>query len=143
MMGIARVASLRSTCHRLNVGAVLVERGNVISIGYNGAPARQPHCTGNGCQWYKETGCTVTHAETNAIERVTRRPADPWSLYVTHSPCQGCSVLIVERAIEHVYYETEYRNTLPLDYLKASGVNLYRLLPSGYVINYATGEVTL
>ena len=42
---IAEVVSLRATCDRLHVGAVLVSNdGRILSIGYNGAPEQEDSC---------------------------------------------------------------------------------------------------
>lgn len=35
----------RSTCQRLHTAAIIVKNNNIISIGYNGVPSNQPHCT--------------------------------------------------------------------------------------------------
>ena len=43
-MMIANAVSCRSTCLRMQYGAVIVKHGQVISTGYNGAPSRIPHC---------------------------------------------------------------------------------------------------
>ncbi|MEE9376623.1 MAG: hypothetical protein V3V33_01130 [Candidatus Lokiarchaeia archaeon] len=44
-MKIAEVVSMRSTCIKRNVGAVLVKDNHILSTGYNGAPSGLPHCT--------------------------------------------------------------------------------------------------
>lgn len=44
-MGLAAVSALRATCYRRKVGAVLLNsHGHVLSTGYNGVAAGQPHC---------------------------------------------------------------------------------------------------
>lgn len=40
----AYVWSLRSTCSRLQVGAVIHREGRILTLGYNGAPSGLPHC---------------------------------------------------------------------------------------------------
>jgi dCMP deaminase len=138
-MAIARVASLRSTCHRLNVGAVVVGDRSVLAIGYNGAGTGDPHCTGNDCRYYTERGCSVLHAEENAL----RRCAGGDEIYVTHSPCGYCAAKIVERRIKRVYFEAPYRDTEPLNHLIRHGIGVYRLLPSGYIIDCVTNAVAV
>lgn len=144
-MMMARVASLRSTCYRLNVGAVLVQGGTVMGIGYNGAPAAAPHCTGNGCVYFNpQAGCGVVHAEENALNRSAAEvvtESDPLDIYVTHSPCGRCAARIVQAKVRTVYYEVEYRDRTPLDFLIERGVKVYRLLPSGFMVDYETGAL--
>ncbi len=140
-MKMARAASERSTCHRLNVGAILVQDRSVVAMGYNGAPAGQPHCGGNNCGHFKQGfGCNVIHAEHNAIKRCPR-DAHPDEIYVTHSPCGGCASMIITMGIRDVYYEAEYRKAEPLDSMVDMNVRVFRLTSGGYRINYRTGEV--
>ena len=43
-MNIAVQVSLRSTCSRRRVGAVIVKNNNILSTGYNGSPSGLPNC---------------------------------------------------------------------------------------------------
>jgi dCMP deaminase len=43
----------RSTCQRLQTAAVVVKNNNIISIGYNGVPHTQKHCTTFWKQFYE------------------------------------------------------------------------------------------
>lgn len=144
-MSMALAAAKRSTCYRLNVGAVLVKDHNVISIGYNGAPAGQSHCTGQGCQYFTPNGCKVNHAEANALVRAGalqhHASARGCTLYCTHSPCNDCVELILNWGhLKALYYEQEYRDRTPVErLLRDSEVPVFRLLPSGYVIDVRTG----
>lgn len=155
-MQIARTVALRSTCHRLNVGAVLVSSAhNVLSIGYNGAPEGREHCGGSSCVYMTDKGCQVIHAEANALRRDEARLGEesnpinflPASLYVTHSPCEVCAKYLLAhskkyRTIVDVYYEVEYRDVSPLDMLmRESTIGIFRLSPSGYLLDKRTGEV--
>lgn len=64
---IAKEISTRATCPRAAVGAVIVTDNRILSTGYNGAPAGEPHCDDVGCN-VKNDHCTrAVHAETNAI----------------------------------------------------------------------------
>lgn len=151
---MARAASRRGTCYRLNVGAVVVDSTplnvpNVLGIGYNGAPSGEPHCTGNGCQYFTPRGCRVVHAETNALERATHSTAVFADLYVTHSPCGACVQLIADAGtrtatgptIRRVFFETAYRDPEPIKTLIGSGKDVYQILPSGLVVDQRTGEI--
>lgn len=49
--GIAAAVSLRATCPRASVGAVIVSEGHrILSTGYNGAPPGEAHCLDVGCR---------------------------------------------------------------------------------------------
>ena len=80
--GILESVEQSSTCARLQVGALIVKNGRVISMGWNGVPAGQEHCK----DYFKERGWDVNkefmsrdhhnyatkneiHAEQNAIEQ--------------------------------------------------------------------------
>ena len=65
-INIAREMAKRSTCFRLNVGAVVTSENNLVSCGYNGAAPGEPHCQGNDCPLSDEGGCISSlHAESN------------------------------------------------------------------------------
>ena len=133
LMGIARVAAQRSTCHRLNVGAVLAtDQGSVRSIGYNGASSGMAHCGGTECVYMTDKGCSVIHAEHNALDHLIG-PSTDLNLYVTHSPCMTCTAKLIMHGIKRVFYEVEYRDVAPLTRLTTIGIEVYRLTPSGYL----------
>lgn len=140
-MGVARVVSMRSTCCRLNVGAVIVSPANtILGVGYNGSPPGAVHCGGHGCRWYTPQGCKVIHAEINAISRAPYMRGS--SLFVTHSPCMDCAKRIVEDGmIQTLYYESEYRLTEPLALMESAAIPVFRLLPSGYLLHRASGQL--
>lgn len=143
-MEMARTASKRSTCHRLNVGCILVHDKNVVSHGYNGPLSGEPHCRGNSCQLNESGGCMRSvHAEKNALNRMSDEFMDvPVILYVTHSPCPDCCEFIRtwNGNISCIIYETAYRDTTALDEL-AKKLTVFRLTPSGYLMNHHTKEV--
>lgn len=139
-MQMAEAASRRSTCFRRSVGALLVtlSDANIVSVGYNGPPSGDPHCTGATCP--TNHVCTrALHAERNAIERCQSREA--LGMYVTESPCLECAKLILadnrihQLAFMHLYRDPAGLNEL-LPYMP-----VWRITPSGYVTNHATGEL--
>jgi len=74
---IARVVASRSTCPRASVGAVIVRDHRIISTGYNGAPAGEPHCTEVECLLEEEGMPSIhcqraVHAETNAVAQAAK-----------------------------------------------------------------------
>jgi len=144
-MQIAEVVSRRSTCFRRNVGAVLVHGKNIVSIGYNGPPAGEPHCTGMTCP--TNNVCTrAIHAEINAINRYDLYSASAARysglvMYVTESPCIACAARIVdEHRIHSLYFMHPYRDPAGVNHL-ANEVPVYRMTPAGDIIDYRTGEL--
>lgn len=141
-MQIAEVVSRRSTCFRRNVGAVIVENKNIISIGYNGPASGEPHCTGNGCA-DPVKGCRrAIHAEINALDRAQPTTLLPkWSMYCTESPCEDCAKAIVDSCIGEVFFLNQYRLVAGIQTLMRGGIMVWRMTPSGMIINYRTGEL--
>lgn len=141
-MMMARAASLRSTCFRLNVGCVIVEDNKkVVSVGYNGAPPGEPHCSGNDCAGRFHCLQTV-HAERNALNKLDYDQAigKKYDLYTTHSPCFTCCRMIEWYPIQAVYFETAYREAEHLDRFRNQW-ELYQVTPAGYVIEFFSKEV--
>jgi dCMP deaminase len=112
-LNIAKAISVRSTCPRAQVGAVIVKDGRIISCGYNGAVAGEPHCTEAGCL-VKDGHCQrAVHAETNAIAQAARFgvSVEGATLYYwdslqrpVHEVCVKCSQLIKAAGITKVIY---------------------------------------
>lgn len=143
---MAQVVARRSTCYRLNVGAILVSRDNgLLSMGYNGASASLQHCGGEPCEHFsrQEKKCQVVHAEVNALLRYRENSKKQGYLkvYITHSPCLDCASHLVQAGVEEVYYETEYRDKTPLDFLVAQQVSVYRLSPSGFKVKIQKSDL--
>jgi dCMP deaminase len=137
-MRIAHVVSERSTCARLNVGAVITQNNRIVSMGWNGQQPGDDHCTGADCPTLtKPGGCGTIHAENNAIrympERVLRS-----ELYVTDSPCLGCAQ-IIERSgyIDEVYFGRIYRDHSGLEYLQHHGIKVFQVMPNGVVLPWS------
>lgn len=143
MMQMAEAVAQRSTCSRLNVGAVISRQGRPISTGYNGNVSGMAHCehdpfesvmsyAGEVVRKTTETGCqTAMHAEANAIAFAARHgvATEDAHLYVTHQPCLPCARLIVNAGIEIVYYDHPYRISDGLLLLQLAGVDVFRLNP--------------
>lgn len=144
-MAMSRVAAQRSTCRRLNVGAVVVSMGRVprlIGIGYNGSPPGEPHCSGSLCP--VDVPCRrAIHAEINALHHAQDETESDWHLYVTHSPCRYCWKFICEGYpwISRVYFEHEYRATDHLRQSPRRPPQLLQIQPAGHVMDWHTREV--
>lgn len=152
-MQMARVASLRSTCHRLNVGAIVTQGNNPIAVGWGGHHAGAPHCPGNDCPGIVPGNCPTIHAEVNALDKAERilignNPAAEYTvdLYCTHSPCEGCVGYILRGnlTVGRLFFEIPYRNMDHLVFLKDKTygpVEVYEVTPAGYVVEHFTRRV--
>lgn len=115
----------RSTCLRLQVGAIIVRDGRVISGGYNGAPSGMPHCTADICG--PDKPCTRTiHAEANAIAFAAKYgiSTENCSLWASDSPCIECAKLIINAGISYLVFLRAYRDEAPLTLLRQAGVQM-------------------
>ena len=131
LMYAAQDISLRGTCSRRKVGAVVAdENGAMVAWGYNGAVRGLPHCEGHDN--YKP--CEVSeHAERNAIYNACRRGIAVQGLYMycTDMPCHGCARAIVQTGIISLTYWRTYRLTSGVELLQAAGVQLHRWQTAG------------
>ncbi|MGV6828304.1 MAG: deoxycytidylate deaminase [Flavobacteriales bacterium] len=120
---MAKEWSKLSYCKRKQVGALIVKDKMIISDGYNGTPSGFK----NLCE--DEDGYTkwyVLHAEANAILKVasSTQSCQGATLYITLSPCKGCSKLIHQAGITRLVYHKEYKDTAGIQFLKQAGVTI-------------------
>lgn len=117
LMIVAMATSLRSTCERRKVGAVLVKDGRIISTGYNGALAGYDNCPGVDTCKLKTAGCVYTvHAEANCITRA-REQGD--AIYCTDMPCINCLKMILSHNPKmKIVYLRPYNDETRDSYLK-------------------------
>jgi dCMP deaminase len=129
LVHMAHALAQRSTCPRLNVGAIIARQGRMVTSGYNGPPSGLPHCVHfENLDGQEDTGCrAAVHAEANAIAFAARygSATEGAELFVTHSPCVSCAQLIVQAGIVRVVYSQEYRSLDGLDLLERAGVESY------------------
>lgn len=132
-MEMTHLVSLRSTCLRRKVGAVIVKDKRVLSTGYNGAPKNLQHCIDIGwCLREKlkvpigerHELCRGVHAEQNAIIQaalfgVSIKNA---TLYVTNHPCSLCVKMLINADIKEIVYEGDYEDELSKNLLKESKI---------------------
>lgn len=110
-MRIAVATSLRSTCKKASVGAIIVKHGNIIATGYNGSASKSPHCVHQGCLLDDHGHCIRTvHAEVNAIINAAKNGSRTYggTMYCTHRPCFNCTKAIVNSGIVSVVFLNEY-----------------------------------
>ncbi|MFW9827068.1 MAG: cytidine/deoxycytidylate deaminase family protein [Candidatus Thorarchaeota archaeon] len=137
-MKIAEVASLRSTCIKRKVGAVLIKDDHILSTGYNGAPSGLPHCTSNSCvrknlkPAENPELCRGVHAEINCIIQAALHGTaieGNTSLYTTTFPCMSCLKLIINAKIKRLIYKEGYdmENNVKVELLKTSDLEISKL----------------
>lgn len=149
-MEMARIASRRSTCHRLNVGAIVTQGNNPIAVGWNGQEPGAPHCAGNDCPGIVPGNCGTIHAEVNALRKASslimlNLSAPDWAvdLYCTDSPCPSCVDFMIESSpmtVARLFYEKPYRINEHLLNLRGM-TEVYLVTPAGYIVDHFTRKV--
>jgi dCMP deaminase len=136
-MKIAYAVSERSTCDRALVGCVLVLEKRILTTGFNGSPAGQPHCDEKG-HLLVEGHCVRTiHAETNAIIQAALHGVSTrgCTCYVTHFPCINCSKALINAGITRLVYHVAYRmDENALEFLRAAKIEI---VPIENVLNHS------
>lgn len=132
-LNAAKVYSKLSNAKRLKVCAIIVQDDRPIVNGLNGMPPGGS----NICETLEQQGSIaewitkpeVSHAEANAIAWAAKKgtPTDGAIMICTHSPCFECAKLIKNAGIKEVYYETEYRLTNSIDFLKRYKIIIERI----------------
>ncbi len=140
-LDIADAVSERGTCIRRRYGAVIVNRDQIISTGYVGAPRGRKNCTDLGYCIRNQLNiprgeryelCRSVHAEMNAIINASRDQMIGATLYLcgrevstgeyikNSSCCALCKRLIINSGIERVVIrddENNYRTVLVIDWI--------------------------
>lgn len=108
----AVLLSLRSTCNRLAVGAILVRDQRIIAGGYNGSVAGDKHCINDGCYMVDGHCLRTIHAEMNAILQCAKFgiPTEDAEIYVTDFPCLQCTKMLLQAGIKKIHYLRNYHN---------------------------------
>jgi len=114
-MIIADAVSLRMSCDRARIGAIVVSADRrILSTGYGGAPSGWPSCDEVGHEMMEINGrqsCVRTiHSEENAIVTAAKHgvPLIGGTLYTTASTCYNCLKRVSQVGICRVVYGTEY-----------------------------------
>ena len=132
-LGIAEAVAKKSTCLRRKYGAVIVNRGEVVSTGYNGAPRGCANCTDIGfCirnligveQGADYNKCRSVHAEMNAMLSASRQEMIGSTIYIvglqpnpktgqleyaSSQPCLLCHRMMINAGIkECIGYMREF-----------------------------------
>ena len=110
-MDLAKLVATRGTCDRARVGCVFVRGNRLITSGYNGSIAGDPHCDDVG-HLLQDGHCIRTiHAEENAILGaaefgISLKGTD---CFVTHKPCFACYKRLAQVGVVRINYLLEHR----------------------------------
>ena len=137
-MDVAKLVGTWCTCHRHNVGAVIVKNKRIVATGYNGAPADVENCLERGeclrdklkiASGTRAEMCYAVHAEQNAIVQASKLgiPVDGATMYVTHQPCTTCTKLIINSGIKRVVYGIEYPDTFSREFVEGAKIEMEHL----------------
>lgn len=137
-MNIAKSVSLRSSCIRRQIGAIIVKDHRIISTGYNGTPRGIKNCDDGGCPRCSGSAksgthlgeCLCSHAEENAIVQAAYHGISVKGgvIYTTNSPCLFCTKIILNSGITEVVYNIKYPMTdVPTKMLKQASITLRKL----------------
>jgi dCMP deaminase len=99
-MEMAIMASKRSTCDRLYVGAVIVKNKSVLSTGYNGSVVGMPHCSGPA----KYTECSYC----GKIMEWTEDNEDTMQYMFSCPECDKLGTLQVKTSVGHMMDELNH-----------------------------------
>ena len=124
---VAQLCAKNSYAVKLQVGAIIVKDGQIISDGFNGTPCGfENKCETKSIDGSLHTLSYVLHAESNTILKCAKygRPTNSSTLYITHSPCIECAKLIIQAGIIRVVYLEDYRKAEGPELLKKVGINV-------------------
>ena len=128
-MQIAQIAAERSYAKRLRVGCVIVKNHYIISFAWNGMPTGYDNCCEMEVDGKLVTRPEVQHAELNAIAKLAENgySSKGAAIFITHSPCIHCALLIQKCGISQVYYHEFYRSREGLEFLERAGIEVHQL----------------
>jgi dCMP deaminase len=158
-MEITETISKRSSCLKLQTGALLVRDNRIVSVGYNGTSPSLQNCPDYWFQYWEKSDdwrnlsfsdfletdffrekhhewavLNEIHGEQNAIlfaakEGIITKGATMYSLY---SPCYNCAKMIVTAGILKVYYKYVYRRGKnSLEYFSKNGIECLQISVQG------------
>lgn len=135
MMALAKVISKRGTCLNRQVGAVLVEDGYVVGLGYNGPPSGLAHCTTclrrekNIPSGQSMELSRALHAEENAIQQsgIRNRSNKDLRIFCTDSPCISCMRKLINIGVNTIYYIKKYNDELAWQMAEEANIKMIQM----------------
>ncbi len=143
---IAAVVAERSTCLRRKVGAVAVLDRQILSTGYNGAPAGTKDCLELGCLRDEQNipsgtmheVCRAVHAEQNVIIQASLHGVSlkGATVYCTHTPCILCAKMLVNAKIKRFVSFRKYSESAFMPLFEEAGIEFEVLEKPSSTINF-------
>jgi len=131
---IAAVVAERSTCRRHHVGAVAVRDKQILTTGYNGAPANFQDCLELGClrdaqgipSGERHEICRAIHAEQNVIIQAAMHGVslEGSTIYATHTPCVLCAKMLTNARIKRYVSYGRYNDDACVQMFAEAGIQL-------------------
>jgi dCMP deaminase len=112
--------SEQSYAKRKQVGAVILAKTGMLSLGWNGMASGYP----NQCELPDgTTDPLVIHAEENALNKMSREGVSPLGsiVFVTLSPCINCAKSLAAVGVSAVYYRDLHRQEA-IEHLNQMGI---------------------
>ena len=125
-ISVALLTSIRSSCHRLHVGCVIVKDNRILSTGYNGFLPSAPHTS----IVVNDHEQATVHAEQNSITDAAKRGINVNGsvAYITHYPCCHCAKILAASGIKKIYYYHDYKNNpIVKNLLDPIGIKIHKL----------------
>lgn len=123
--------SKESVATRHKVGAVVVTKSGMISVGWNGMPPGMP----NECEskqvfdkqtqsWRPKTNPEVIHAERNALDKMHREGISTVGavVFITRAPCIECAKALQNLGLGAVYYDVNHDDMRGVNLLNQRGI---------------------
>ncbi|MFI3271702.1 MAG: cytidine/deoxycytidylate deaminase family protein [Pseudomonadota bacterium] len=131
-MNITYLVAERSTCSRRKVGAIAVKDKHILATGYNGSPAGVAHCLEIGClreklgvpSGQRHEICRGIHAEQNVIVQAAVHGVSlaGATIYCTTQPCFICAKMLINCAVQGIYFAEEYPDELSTAMMQEAGI---------------------
>ena len=114
-LSVAYKVAQRGTCARRKVGCVIVDtHGRIMSTGYNGVAAGEPHCIETPCAGANAPSgtnlgaCEAIHAEENAIDQCKDTKLIG-TIYSTSAPCfERCLRKLLNTSATRIVFSEDY-----------------------------------
>ena len=128
-LNMAKLASLRSTCRRRQVGCILVDSSShVVATGYNGVPKGFSHCLDEPCVGAEAPSgtqlddCWAVHAEMNAMLQL--QSTDELTAYLTVTPCLNCAKVLANSNVTRIVAPVWYPQDKVFEVLTKAKINV-------------------
>ena len=124
-MQMAETIAQRSHHPTFKVGALIVTSDNtqVLSLGYNGNAKGMSNVPQSD-----EPGCSgLLHAEINALLKLDYNNPKDKVMYLTLSPCENCSMAIINSGIKKVVFKEQYRDDSGIKMLNHANIDVCQI----------------